>query len=482
MTKTNLSPEWPRIFFGARTRILAWYVALVALSSAVSVLALRPSLYGRLEERIEESLTQEIEEFHQLVMGTNPSTGQPFGENVAAIFDVFLSRNVPDDDEFLLTLVNGQFYKSSPRALPVALQPDSDLVNHLAQLTRTEQGEIETTDDTILYRAEPLKIRGKTQGVFVVAHALTGEQEEVNEAVVTVFEVGLAGWVIATMLAWFAAGRILAPLRSLTATALSISESDLSQRIPVRGSGEIAKLTMTFNEMMDRLEAAFASQRDFINDAGHELRTPITIIRGHLELMGDDPEEQRETLELVIDELDRMSRFVDDLILLAKSERPNFLISETVEIGSLSEELYAKAKVLAARRDWRLESKGAGRLVADRQRLTQAIMNLAENATQHTIEDDTIALGTALNNSGAYFWVRDTGKGIALVDQQRIFERFARASSQRRQSEGAGLGLAIVRAIAEAHGGRVELRSQAGVGSTFTLILPLEPPSRGPAR
>lgn len=191
--------------------------------------------------------------------------------------------------------------------------------------------------------------------------------------------------------------------------------------------------------------------------------------------MGDDPEKQRETLELVIDELDRMNRFVEDLLLLAKAERPNFLNLELVEIGSLSEEMYTKAKALATR-DWLLDFKGSGQIVIDRQRITQAMMNLAQNATQHTKNDRVIALGSTLKKGTARFWVRDTGEGIAKADQQRIFERFARSSSRRRSSEGAGLGLAIVRAIAEAHGGRVELRSQLGAGSTFTIIIPLQPP------
>lgn len=145
-----------------------------------------------------------------------------------------------------------------------------------------------------------------------------------------------------------------------------------------------------------------------------------------------------------------------------------------MELGSLTEELYAKAKALAFR-DWHLEAKALGRIVADRQRVTQAIVNLAQNATQHTTDGDVIALGSSLTDSDARLWVCDTGEGIALADQKRIFERFARGSSgRRRRSEGAGLGLAIVRAIAEAHGGRVELISRPGGGSTFTIVIPLE--------
>jgi signal transduction histidine kinase len=117
-----------------------------------------------------------------------------------------------------------------------------------------------------------------------------------------------------------------------------------------------------------------------------------------------------------------------------------------------------------------------GQIIVDRQRITEAVMNLAQNATQHTAKSDTISIGSAIAKGKVHFWVRDTGQGIPLVDQKRIFERFARTSKSRRCSEGAGLGLSIVRAIAEAHAGKVLLRSQLGKGSMFTIVLPLDPP------
>lgn len=476
LTKFNNTRGWRSIFWEARTRLLAWYIILLTCCTVTSVLIVRQILFVNLQNRIEKSLNQEVQEFQQLITGNNPNTGKPFGDDVSAIFKVFLNRNIPDDDEFLITILNGKFYKASPRAMPVPLKPDSELVKYWAQLQEPKQGRKETSEGLLLYRAEPVKIQGQMRGVFVVTQLSAGEKGEVNEAVFVVTAVTLSVLVIASAFAWVAAGKVLAPLRQVTETAQSISETDLEQRIPVvQGTGEIAELTTTFNEMLDRLQFAFTSQRNFINDAGHELRTPITIIRGHLELLGDDPDEQQETLELVMDELDRMSRFVDDLVLLAKAERLDFLQPETVEIAAFTEELLAKAHALG-HRDWHIEAIGSGRIVADRQRLTQAMMNLAQNATQHTKEGDVIALGSAIKEPFASFWVRDTGEGIALVDQQRIFERFARLANNHRRSEGAGLGLSIVRAIAQAHGGKVQLNSQLGVGSRFTIIIPLEPP------
>ena len=145
---------------------------------------------------------------------------------------------------------------------------------------------------------------------------------------------------------YLAMGRALRPLRAVTETARTIQETDLSRRIEVTGSDEVAVLARTFNAMVERLEQAFAHQQTFLRMVGHELRTPITIVRGHLELMGDDPEERRETVALVTDELDRMSRMVNDLLVLARAEQPDFLRLAEVDVAAMMTDLYAKASAL----------------------------------------------------------------------------------------------------------------------------------------
>jgi signal transduction histidine kinase len=447
---------------------------LVAAAMVVATLSIRQILLARLYERIEQSLDQEVQEFRQLKTGLDPQTSKPFGTDTEAIFRVFLSRNIPGDSEFLLTFLDGQFYRSSPSAVPPALESDGALAKMFTNIMEPQQEWVNTSNgETVIYQAEPI-IHTGNNGVFVVAHVLSKELEEVDAAIAVTIQVMLTVLFLTSILAWFFARRALGPLNLLTQAVNTIGESDLTHRIPVQGVDEISELTLRFNEMLDRLQVAFAAQRDFISDAGHELRTPITIIRGHLELLGNDPDEQRETLALVTDELDRMSRFVDDLLLLAKAEQPNFLRLEIVDVATLADELFAKAKALADRQ-WKLERRGKGRIVADRQRLTQAIMNLAQNATQHTNSDDSITIGTTLERGTAQFWVSDTGEGIAWADQARVFERFARASHSHRRSEGAGLGLSIVRAIAHAHGGTVELVSHPQQGATFTLVIPVDP-------
>jgi len=284
--------------------------------------------------------------------------------------------------------------------------------------------------------------------------------------------VGLATLVIGSILAWRVTGGVLRRVRVVTDTARGAS-ADLTRRLEVTGNDEISHLALTFNGMLDQLEELLETQRRFVDDAGHELRTPITVIRGHLELLDDDPEERARTLALVTDELDRMQRIVNDLLVLAKAERPDFLDLAPVPLDRLTEEVGAKARALGER-DWQVEAAG-GIVIGDRQRLTQALMQLAQNAVQHTQDGAEIAIGSSMRNGEARLWVRDTGPGIPIEQRDRIFARFARGAGRRR-SEGAGLGLAIVRAIAEAHHGRVEVDSPPGSGAVVSLVIPVDQP------
>jgi signal transduction histidine kinase len=461
----------PRLLGGARVRILAGMLLLLVASEGIALFAQREILRARAGERVDDALVQEVEEFRTLArLGRNPNSGERFGGDVAAMFDVFLTRNVPGEGEAVFTFLGTEPYRSTvgdPRSR--ALQGELERV---AGVRAPERGEAEIEAGRVRYLAVPVEVGGRRLGTFAVTVDLGQEEDEIAEATQVGAGVSLAVLLLAAGVGWVVAGRVLSPLRGLTETARSITESDLTRRIDVEGNDEIAELARTFNAMLDRLEAAFESQRAFVSDAGHELRTPITIVRGHLELLGEDPDERRETIELVTDELDRMSRFVDDLLTLAKAERADFLQLQDLDLDVLTEELVAKAAALGDR-DWRLDGVGTGRVSADRQRLTQAVMSLAQNAVQHTGPGDTIALGSALRGTRARLWVRDSGPGVTPADRERIFDRFARAG--RRRSEGAGLGLAIVRAIAEAHGGRVDVHSRVGEGATFTIEIPAEP-------
>jgi two-component system OmpR family sensor kinase len=449
-------------------------VLLLAFSTLVSTLALREILLSRADARIEAGLSQEVTEFRGFAAeAQDPRTGRRVGGDIRRLFDLFLARDVPDEGEATFTFVGDRPYRSN-----ADLGTSRDLlarVRALGGVRTVARGDVATPAGHIRYLAVPVDANGERRGTFVVTSNIGEERAEVADAVRVAAAIALAMLVVVSLLAFVAVGGVLAPLRALGSTARAIdSGADLTRRIDVRGHDEIAELARTFNGMLDRLESAFATQRELVADAGHELRTPITIVRGHLELLGEDPVERRETVALVTDELERMSRFVDDLLTLARAEHPDFLVLGEFDLDLLTEDLMAKARALAPR-DWRLEQTGIGLLTADRQRLTQAVMSLAHNAVQHTAEGDRIALGSDLRDGQARLWVTDSGPGIAPGDAARIFERFGRAKVAGRHSDGAGLGLAIVRTIAEAHGGRVDVESTPGKGARFTIAIPSEP-------
>ncbi len=458
-----------------RVRILVGFVGMLALATIASVLVAREVIYSRLDDRISQELVQEASELRRLAEGTDPATGEPFGDDARRIFRVFFQRNTPSRGEALLTFVDGEPFLRSRQVVPYALDRDRELVAHWGALTETERGDVSTPAGRVDYLAVPLKVDERVLGVFVVSVFRELQQGPFDDAITATIAVGLAVLLIGSLLAWRVAQSVLQPVREVTQTARAITETDLSRRIDVRGHDEVAELATTFNATLDRLESAFRAQRRFLDDAGHELKTPLTIVTGHLELLGEDRAEREATLALVLDELDRMSRIVNDLLLLAKAEAPDFLHLETVDVGVLTEELHTKVTALAPRK-WTLEARGRGVVVVDRQRVTQALMQLAENAAKHTEPDDEIALGSLVQNGEARFWIRDEGPGIAAEEQARVFMRFSRGASPSR-GDGSGLGLSIVQAIAQAHHGRIELVSREGVGSTFTLVIPVDQPA-----
>jgi signal transduction histidine kinase len=472
-------PWPPRLPGGIRTRILAWYVVLLLLSIAITVVGLRQILTTQLASDIDAALAQEVEEVRRLAGGVDPATGAPFGGDAAAILDTFFLRNVPNEYEALYAIVDGRPYKRT--VAPLSLFDDPAVLATWQGTTEPVWGRTETGAGPVRWLAVPLGAGERQAGVFAVAFYEAERRGQIDETVQVMLGLSAAITLLASLLAWGAAGRAIAPLRALTTTARGIGGRDLAARIPVEGSDEVAELTATLNSMLERLETAFASQRDFLDDVGHELRTPLTIVRGHLELLDDDPVERRQTVQLVLGELDRMSRYVSDLMLIARAEQPDFLRREPLELAEFVDSLAARVRPLGERA-WTVAPVRPAVILADADRLGQAVVNLVSNAVRHTAPGAVIELGASVEGADACLWVRDEGTGIAPEEQQRIFRRFARGRDRLTSaSEGSGLGLAIVDAIAVAHGGRTELESVPGRGSTFTLVIPVAPPPEAAA-
>ena len=453
-----------------RVRILGWYVILLGVSLVAALLLQRTFLLAQAESDAASALNQEVDELGQLVGGIDPLTGEPFGGDVSAIFDTFLARNVPLAGEGLITFVNGAVYKTDVTGADIAA---TEVASSWASLDESRRGVVGDPElGEIHFLAVPLLGSGEESGVFVVAVLMENRFASVADVVRLGAIVYGSIFLLASVAAWIAAGRILKPLTDLTETARSISDTDLHRRIEVDGDDEIAELGRTFNAMLDRLDEGFDSQRRFIDDAGHELRTPITIIRGNLEVMDDDAADRAKTIDLVTDELDRMSRIVDDLLDLAKAEQPDFLQTAPMDLGEFTTDLAAKARTLD-QRDWQVERADHVVIEADRHRLNQAMMNLIRNTVEHSPAGTPVRIGSKLNWRGnVSMWVADEGEPIPEDLRERIFDRFARVGSNRHKTNGAGLGLAITAAIAEAHGGNVGVATSPNGGNVFTVTIP----------
>lgn len=458
----------------ARARIVGWMLAVVGLALSVSIFATWTILLARLDDRMSLELSNEAEKLRRYAASArDPATGHMVTD-VEELLTGYLAINAPDRWETFFSIIDGKADRITAIPPPVRLDTDDALVARLARATRPDDGEVESARGTVHYAVIPVTVRSDPRpGHFVVAILYDRHRDEIADAMRVLGISALAALALAGAAGWFVAGRVLAPVRLVSQTAEQISDStDLTRRLDVPGDDDVAALAATFNHMLDRLEHAFVVQRHFMDDAGHELRTPITVIRGHLELMGDDPRDRAETLALVTDELDRMNRIVEDLLTLAKAEQPGFLDLHDVEVADLTVSVVAKARALGNRR-WRVDEVAEARVPADRQRLTQALMQLVANAVRHTTDDDLIAVGSAVRDNRIELWVRDSGPGVAPAERERIFGRFVRGAGRTVMYEGAGLGLAIVRSIAEAHGGSVRVTDAPGGGACFVMNIPM---------
>ncbi|WP_219414833.1 sensor histidine kinase [Pseudonocardia nigra] len=461
----------------ARTRIIAWVLLLVLAAMAVVTFVTWRLLIQATDERIEAGLRLEVDEFVSLTeSGIDPRTGQPFA-GIENVIEEAIAYNVARPNEKFLGYVDGVFVSQSRQqpGTPIVLANDPAFTALVSGITEPQRGIYENEQlGEVRYLALPVTLAGDpSRGVIVAAFLADAERAPANEAAQLMLLVGGVTVLGAAAAAWLVAGRILAPLRDVAATARTITDTDLSDRISDGGErDELGDLVRTVNAMLDRVETGVAAQRRFVDDAGHELRTPITIVRGHLEVLDPaDADDVRSTVALVDDELGRMNRMVSDLLLLARSEQPTFLQPGPVDVAALTEEAFDKIERLGDR-EWVLETSARVDAVLDPQRITQAIVALADNACRYTGPGARIALGSQLAGGSLRFWVSDTGPGVSEADRARIFERFARGTGARPRSDGAGLGLSIVRAIAVAHGGQVLLDSVPGRGATFTVVVP----------
>ncbi|MBS9372462.1 sensor histidine kinase [Rhodococcus sp. B50] len=481
----------------ARWRILSWILLTTAVALVAVVVTARVLLLNHVDRDANADIAQEIDEFRAFAAeGVDPTTTYPF-TSVERMLEVYLNRQHTSEGEVIVGVVDGSLLFDRRIAvdrpdLPANLTEDGVFFERI--LTAPTGSGVYEVEGGQMRWARADVTSGDDRGALIVAVFTAEQRAKVADTARTIGLVAIGGLGLTAIIGWLVAGQILAPIRQVREVAAAIGEKDLASRVPVHGRDDIAALAETFNSMLDRLEQAYTTQQQFVDDAGHELRTPITVIRGHLELMDlgydADSATREETIRLVEDELDRMARIVTDLLVLAKAERPDFVQRRPVDVTDLMLDVEAKAQMLG-NRVWQLMEIAEGTADIDAQRVTQAVLQYATNAVSHTRPGDVVQLGSAfVEHGGAEYlrlWVRDTGPGVAPDDAARIFERFRRGRTipgdrhgPVAERGGAGLGLAIVRAIADAHHGSAWVESTVGHGATFGIDLPVRDPA-GPA-
>ncbi len=469
----------------ARVRILSAILAVAAIGLAVvgsvTFIVQREQLLREVDVR----LVAQVDSIRALA-GDTAATGDEVSVNSYESLDAFIDDAVtllaPGRNAGAAVVVDGRVVASAPTSSSFDAAGDAALLERaqasaeqaLPILPRT----VVTPNGTLRYIAVPIVGPEGDRAVYVRATDLDAELAPVTTAIATYWIAAVVVLASIGIVGWFVMGRLLSPIRQIRETADAITIGDLSSRLPAQGNDEISDLTRTVNSMLDRIEGSVDVQRQLLDDVRHELKTPITIVRGHLEMMDprdvDDVETAR---EIGIAELDRMTRLVEDIDLLAAAEGDQFDF-RNIDLAVLTARVGELVTVIPDH-TWSVESLGEGTVSADQDRLLQAWLQLADNAAKYTPEGSPIEIGSSFVGGDARLWVRDHGAGIPPSLRHRIFRRFDRAHGKRSVG-GSGLGLAIVDAITKAHGGRCVVTDTPGGGATFTIHLPL-PTSELPA-
>jgi two-component system OmpR family sensor kinase len=472
---------------GLRWRLGAWVAFVVLLSCALTFVVVYRHTGSELRHQIDSEISGEASELSHALYSSGDHSAQQVAERATSYIH---SQPFGPSSTLLFAIVAGAPTSSNRPELFTREGPDhgetvleQDHENRLAAklkvvhdgystLTLPDVGNLRLLERSFTLPDGTRVTVGSGEPLAAVAHA----QDSVARAFLLAGALALFGALVAACLV---GTRVSRPLRRMAEVAARVDAGDLHPRIRdvSRGAEELRVLADAFNHMLDRLTEAFAGQRAFVADASHELRTPLTVISGQLEVLASQTtpskSEVKRVERLVQAEVARITRLVDDLLLLAKTEQAEFLHREQIKLPEYVRELWDGMSLIAVRR-FELRAVPDGVLDADPDRLAQGLRNLIVNAIEHTADLDGLVRLEVDDLGGGWvrFAVEDDGCGIDPRDCERVFDRFHRTDTARdRASGGAGLGLAIVRAIAQAHGGRVTAMKGRVGGARIELRL-----------
>jgi heavy metal sensor kinase len=464
-------------FKSIRSRLTAWYVTLLGIILVLFSVFLNYFLSKRLYESVDNSLTVSAS-----VVAT--SAVMKFNRSPLPGLDQFF-------EQFMGAGNLNKFYRIYDGSGNVGSRSKNIDASKfpLSQEAYTEALSGENSYETFMVDGEhpirvitmPILKEKKLINLIQVGTSLESIQETLRNLRILLFTAVPSILVLAALFARFMARRALKPISKIIQTARDIGQGqELSQRIPVlKVRDELGQLALTFNEMMNRLENSFAQMRQFSSDASHELRTPLTVLKGQNELVlkkTRDPKEYQEVIASNLEEINYMSKVLEDLFILSKSDENQIhLDCVPMDLRDLVEEVCRHAEVLAGEKDICiiiafLESV---KINGDEVRLRQMIWNILHNGIKYTQPGGELKVSLQCEKGSALITIQDTGIGIPESDLPSIFNRFYRVDKSRSRDEGgSGLGLSICQHIAEAHKGKIEVESKFGIGSRFKVRIP----------
>jgi two-component system, OmpR family, sensor kinase len=451
-----------------RVRLLAWVLVPVLMVLSLTLMTAWFMLTNQQQQSIDAHLTREASELEILAnKAINPATDELF-QSAEGVLALYIQRTVPDPNETMFVIVNGQVHSRTTDVPLVRLDQDSEFLEIVNGMERAGLGNFPTEVGNARFIVVP--VSGVSDSGALVGVIFSDlESADIRDLLSRFALIVFLALVAAVAVGWLVTGRAMRPINLISSAANEINAHDLSRRIEASAAGtEINELVAEFNLMLDRIEETFASNKQFVDDAGHELRTPLTVITGHLELIEADPSQRDSSMRIVKDELARMSRIVKDLQTLTKLSQPDFVLTAEVNLRDLGDELFVKASQLAER-NWQLGEIPETIVLLDRERITQAVLQLCENASRFTATQDPILIDVELSESFVDVSVSDSGPGIPLEMRENIKKRFVRGARGNTDSSGAGLGLAVVTAIARGHDGELLIEDSSFGGARLVI-------------
>ena len=468
-----------------RTRLLLALLALVAVgllvAGAVTYVSLRDFLLERVDQQLLDArvpISIGLERSLQNGGSTFSSGGGP-GLNLPV--GSYAQLRGTDGSVLVAGVVQfGQGGNYAQPVLPAQLPSVGGQTNGAVFFTVTRSTGGPSTDFRVLVSSIP-----GAQGTVVAAMPLTDVQQTLSRLMGLEVVVSLVVLAALAVAAWLLIKRDLRPLEKMAVTADAISAGDLSLRVePAEPRTEVGRLGLSLNTMLGRIEGAFAERaateeklRRFLADASHELRTPLTSIRGYSEVFErakDDPDDLEQAMRRIEEESKRMGVMVEELLVLARLGEGREPERLPVDLARVVDDCVSDARAASPGREITLKNVETADVLGDDHQLHQVINNLLSNATRHTPRETQVRVTLAASDGYAALSVADDGPGLEPHVAAKVFEPFYRADESRaRRTGGAGLGLAIVAAIVEAHRGTVRLDTAPGAGATFTVTLPL---------